>query len=436
MASVTSTTTTTNQSALLTLHSNVVLVAKFDYKSKESNELDLKKGERLALIDNSKNWWFVRKIDTDQTGYVPSNYVKKEKKSLLEKIIPKKLHHLGSNNSESNLKPQSPPNQLNSSASSNSTIKSDTSGLGRALVKHKYTAAKPDELTLNVGTKVVILEKFGDGWWKICVDESQQVGLYPSNYLQEDLNVSSNSLKNAMKNSPSNEKQNESLSNQVSPKMLDNSNPNLDTSYPKCESISSNEKEIEYLRVIYPYTASSSMKTTNSFNNELSVSVNEIVKLVEDDTEGLDYDKSWIKVFNSQGITGMIPSKCVEPLLEHQLQEFVFIRRPTTYGPLAFNKWYYGNITRFEAILLLNKYATNGDYLVRDSDNGCFSISLKSDSTNNKHFKVIHKDYKFLIGKKLFNSMQELLEHYHKNPIFDQNGERLHLVRPDRKSVV
>jgi hypothetical protein len=46
----------------------IILVAKFDYASKEEQELDLKKNERLILIDNSKKWWLVRKMDTDQTG--------------------------------------------------------------------------------------------------------------------------------------------------------------------------------------------------------------------------------------------------------------------------------------------------------------------------------------------------------------------------------
>lgn len=51
---------------------------------------------------------------------------------------------------------------------------------------------RSDELTLNVGVRVIVLEKFGDGWWKIAVEDSnnsnsiQSVGLYPSNYLQED----------------------------------------------------------------------------------------------------------------------------------------------------------------------------------------------------------------------------------------------------------
>jgi hypothetical protein len=48
----------------------IVLVAKFDYVSKEDHELDLKKNERLILIDNSKKWWLVRKFDSEKTGYL------------------------------------------------------------------------------------------------------------------------------------------------------------------------------------------------------------------------------------------------------------------------------------------------------------------------------------------------------------------------------
>ncbi len=63
--------------------------------------------------------------------------------------------------------------------------------------------------------------------------------------------------------------------------------------------------------------------------------------------------------------------------------------------------------------------------------NGNFSISLKSDNCyNNKHFKVFFKENKFTIGKKVFNTMDELIEHYIRNPIFDQNGEKLYLIKP------
>jgi hypothetical protein len=47
---------------------NIILIAKFDYSAKEQHELDLKKYERLVLIDNTKNWWLVKKFDNNQTG--------------------------------------------------------------------------------------------------------------------------------------------------------------------------------------------------------------------------------------------------------------------------------------------------------------------------------------------------------------------------------
>ena len=150
---------------------NVILVAKFDYQSKEAHELDLKKNERLILIDNSKNWWLVRKCDSDQTGYVPSNYVKKEKKSLLEKIMPRKLQQINNTidlkTTASTSNSASPHNQISTTqhlspkfhvnsttittttlSSPNSTYNSKTDAnissnlLTKAVVKHKYTANK------------------------------------------------------------------------------------------------------------------------------------------------------------------------------------------------------------------------------------------------------------------------------------------------------
>jgi hypothetical protein len=48
----------------------------------------------------------------------------------------------------------------------------------------------------------------------------------------------------------------------------------------------------------------------------------------------------------------------------------------------------------------------------------------------NKHFKVLFKDNCFMIGKKTFDLMNDLLSHYQKHPIFDQSPEKLFLVRP------
>lgn len=61
------------------------VVAKYDYAAQGAQELDLRKNERYLLLDDSKHWWKVQN-SRNQAGYVPSNYVKKEKPSLFDSI--------------------------------------------------------------------------------------------------------------------------------------------------------------------------------------------------------------------------------------------------------------------------------------------------------------------------------------------------------------
>lgn len=60
------------------------VTAKYDYTAQGSHELDLRKNERLLLLDDSKHWWRVMN-NRNQAGYVPSNYVKKEKPSIFDR---------------------------------------------------------------------------------------------------------------------------------------------------------------------------------------------------------------------------------------------------------------------------------------------------------------------------------------------------------------
>lgn len=60
----------------------VIVVAKWDYTAQQDQELDIRKNERLYLLDDSKTWWRVRN-GGNHTGYVPSNYV--ERKNSLKK---------------------------------------------------------------------------------------------------------------------------------------------------------------------------------------------------------------------------------------------------------------------------------------------------------------------------------------------------------------
>lgn len=59
-----------------------------------------------------------------------------------------------------------------------------------------------------------------------------------------------------------------------------------------------------------------------------------------------------------------------------------------------------------------------------------FSVSLKAVGKN-KHFKVQLTDGVYCIGQRRFGSMDELVEHYKKAPIFtSEHGEKLYLVKP------
>lgn len=60
----------------------VIVIAKWDYTAQQDQELDIRKNERLWLLDDSKTWWRVRNA-SNRTGYVPSNYV--ERKNSLKK---------------------------------------------------------------------------------------------------------------------------------------------------------------------------------------------------------------------------------------------------------------------------------------------------------------------------------------------------------------
>ncbi|VUZ42213.1 unnamed protein product [Hymenolepis diminuta] len=62
-----------------------IVIAKFDYKATDSQELDIQKGEKLTLMDDTQHWWKVMN-SFGNVGYVPSNYVKRSKQGLFSSL--------------------------------------------------------------------------------------------------------------------------------------------------------------------------------------------------------------------------------------------------------------------------------------------------------------------------------------------------------------
>ena len=60
---------------------------------------------------------------------------------------------------------------------------------------------------------------------------------------------------------------------------------------------------------------------------------------------------------------------------------------------------------------------------------GHFTVVLKA-ADRNKHFRVQMSDGLYHIGPQNFISLEDLIEHYKKHPIFKSDTEKLYLVQP------
>nr|CAD7457545.1 unnamed protein product [Timema tahoe] len=156
------------------------VVAKYDYAAQGAQELDLRKNERYLLLDDSKHWWRVQN-SRNQAGYVPSNYVKKEKPSLFDSIKKKVKKGSGSKTLPSS---NSPSRAVESPTMGRRLPADPAEAIGTAIVKYNYQAQQVDELSLVKGTRILILEKSNDGWWR--GQSGSAAGWFPSNYTQEE----------------------------------------------------------------------------------------------------------------------------------------------------------------------------------------------------------------------------------------------------------
>uniref|UniRef100_A0A4W6F2F3 Cytoplasmic protein n=1 Tax=Lates calcarifer TaxID=8187 RepID=A0A4W6F2F3_LATCA len=370
----------------------VIVVAKWDYTAQQDQELDIHKNERLFLLDDSKTWWRVRNA-ANQTGYVPSNYVERKnslKKGSLVKNIKDTLG-LGKTKRKTSARDASPTPSSDTEYPSNGSGGGGVGGGAAeriydlnipAVVKFAYMAERDDELTLVKGSRVIVMEKCSDGWWR--GSQAGRVGWFPSNYVQEELGGADD----------------------------------------RGEGDSS--RVLHLVQTLYPFSSVT--------EEELNFEKGEVMEVVEKP----ENDPEWWRCKNSRGMVGLVPKNYVMVLDERPglpsstsgspQNRFVV---PARSGKFAGRDWYYGNITRHQAECILNEKGEEGDFLIRDSESSPsdFSVSLKAVGKN-KHFKVQLSDGVYCIGQRRFNSMEELVEHYKKAPIFtSEHGEKLYLVK-------
>lgn len=520
------------------------VIAKYDYQSQGPQELSIKKGDRLLLIDDSRHWW--RVINSENlTGFVPSNYVKREKQSIFDSIkrgirantkskksnvsnpvtsnlispadiessvAIKKLNGDKQIQSHSDILVKELGSSFNSKPSAPTIEQADSRGRddGKclsesiAVAKYNYKSQQIDELSLNKGDHVTVLEKSDDGWWRgILMGE---MGWFPSNYVTEKSLFENDDTSKIKTNSNSNECNNnmESKNLSASSQSQQQQQQNQPTIQGMSFDFNSPPDPIDNLtngnyNVLFVVVALYSFQSQN--DEELSFSKDERLDIIEKPA----HDPDWWRACNQLGEVGLVPKNYVQILpnvhsihnmsnksptktigvnnnnsdninntfinnetnlnqtsttlfdnsgiLSQQKNDNITNNNPdpqiktttTTSQQLAQlaeelenklrlkdNIWYHGIMSRQQCDQLLNAHADDGDFMIRNSETnpGDFSVSLKA-PIRNKHFRVHYIDDCFCIGQRKFNSLDELVEHYKRTPIYTTpSGEKMFLKKP------
>ena len=96
------------------------------------------------------------------------------------------------------------------------------------------------------------------------------------------------------------------------------------------------------------------------------------------------------------------------------------------------SRWYHSALTGREAETLLLAKGQNGSYLVRSSvhNPGYYVLSARV-SEQVSHVMIRHKDEKFDVGGgPAFPSLNDLIDHYKKNPMVETSGVVILLKHP------
>lgn len=199
-----------------------------------------------------------------------------------------------------------------------------------AYVKFAYMPEREDELSLVKGSRVTVMEKCSDGWWR--GGYNGQVGWFPSNYVVEEVDEATAD------------------------------SPGFFTSrLGAAVSNGQTTKVLHVVQTLYPFSSVT--------DEELNFEKGEIMDVIEKP----ENDPEWWKCQNSKGQIGLVPKNYVVilndgPAVSSPHVSQISYTGPSSTGKFAGKQWYYGSITRHQAEVVLNERGIDGDFLVRDSE--------------------------------------------------------------------
>lgn len=386
--------------------------AKYDYTAAEgaAQELSMLRGEVLTLLDDSKSWWKV-KNKIGKTGYVPSNYIMRTKstKNKTKNKIPTKEPIKTINGKVKYFNDWLKKSKFRQKNNEPSAKKEEL--ICEAL--YNYDKTRDDELQLYKGQKILILEESEDDWWRGRNLENGQDGWFPSNYVELPLGYTPSYKKNSRCKMDNN-------------KMDNHKQPEEHFSEDVLAAYSDHSPVIENVRCLYDFSAKTAEELSFRENDELQI------------LGKVDNDPEWWVGRDREGRIGLIPRIYTEVMEIRPVQSTKASMSSAPipsgrYAAMQSKDWFFCQVETRDMAENELRNAIEGDFIIRPSESsrgeGSLSISVKG-KLKNKHFKVTRENNQFKIGQRNFNSVDDLISNYIKNPIFSSGEEKLYLVRP------
>lgn len=283
-------------------------VALYDYQASDEEELNLKKGDRVTVINNAGQWWTVRN-ERGQEGLVPFNYLEEAPAQVPQPTV-------AASNSRSKI------NQDEGLYQQTNLVMQPFGKVLRAVARYKYASRRTDELSLEKGEEIIVLEKEGDGWWrgKCGIRE----GWFPANYVEE----------------------------------VKEAEPVAAAAATATTVVPASKKP-----VICTVVALYSFESGNS--EELPFQKGDLMDVIGQPAD----DPEWWEARKQDGSHGLVPRNYVEVM--HSNGQAPSSSSPVSSSPdcpFKTELWFHGKISRQVAERLLVTRGKDGEYLVRDSE--------------------------------------------------------------------
>ncbi|KAM7532570.1 hypothetical protein Aperf_G00000131761 [Anoplocephala perfoliata] len=457
------------------ISSRQVCVARFNYKAIQADELTIKPGDRLHVLEKSSDGWWHGVLITpaggttdtsgqqqyQQTiGWFPSNYVTMEAAPNRSTITGVHLEKAKTGVSSNQISPPLPsatslrrPNEISiSQAAYIAPTPPPPPPMPAATMGAKTSAPLPVASNLATSSAAASHVSLPPQEPISTVTAAMPPTSFAS-YSAVPFSTPTSSTSTAFVPSmnpqlqqPQQQQYHQVPSNAVTaPAFIDSS---------ACSTNMPNERFQPYRETVLTL-----FSFTRNQVEELSFNADEVLEVLDKPAD----DPEWWRCRNSRGNVGLVPRNYVRPIENtapvphHAPPVSANISQPiasTSTAAVALSShaeevrrnyvmaspnasefghkpWYWGSISRSECEILLTGLGTPGEFFVRDSEThpGDLTITMNAGSKN-RNFKVHMKDGEFHIGMKVFTSLDALIDNYRRHPIFKNEQEKHFLTQP------